>query len=66
MPCGGIADEAVLTIQRLYEIERKGKAMELNGTDLREHALHLLQEFRHWLVGHVGSAQRPRGCWEQQ
>src|SRR5208283_5292171 len=56
---GGSADEAVLKIQRLYEIERKGKAMELNGTDLvqfrREHSLPLLQEFRDWLVGRVGS-----------
>jgi len=56
---GGSADEAVLKIQRLYEIERKGKAMELNGTDLvefrREHSLPLLQEFRSWLEGRVGT-----------
>jgi transposase len=56
---GSSADEAVLKIQRLYEIERKAKAMELNGTDLvqfrHKYALPLLQEFRLWIEGRVGS-----------
>lgn len=56
---GGSADEAVLKIRRLYEIERQGKERELTGTDLvefrRKHALLLLQEFHSWLIARVGS-----------
>jgi transposase len=61
---GGSADEAVLKIRRLYEIERQGKERELTGTDLvefrRKHALPLLQEFHEWLIARVGSTP-PKG-----
>jgi transposase len=53
------ADEAVLKIRRLYEIERREKELKLAGSDLvefrREHALPLLAEFHDWLVARVGS-----------
>jgi transposase len=55
----GSADEAVLKIRRLYEIERQGKERELVGNRLvqfrRENALPLLEEFHDWLVARVGS-----------
>ena len=61
---GGSADEAVMKIRRLYEIERQGKERELTGTDLvefrREHALLLLKEFHGWLIARVGSTP-PKG-----
>jgi transposase len=61
---GGSADEAVLKIRRLYEIERQGKEREFTGTDLvqfrREHALPLLQEFHNWLKARIGSTP-PKG-----
>jgi len=61
---GSSADEAVLKIRRLYEIERQGKALELTGTDLVEfrceHALPLLNEFLVWLEARVGSTP-PKG-----
>lgn len=61
---GGSADEAIMKIRRLYEIERKGKELELKGIDLvqfrREHALPLLKEFHDWLIARVGSTP-PKG-----
>ena len=61
---GGSADEALLKIRRLYEIERQGKERELAGADLlqfrREHAVSLLEEFRGWLERRVG-ATPPKG-----
>lgn len=55
----GSADEAVLKIRRLYEIERRGKEQKLMGTALvqfrREHALPLLEEFHDWLKARIGS-----------
>lgn len=55
----GSADEAVLKIRRLYEIERRGKELKLMGTALvqfrHEHALPLLEGFHDWLVARVGS-----------
>lgn len=61
---GGSADEAVLKIRRLYEIERQGKERELTGTDLvefrRKQAVPLLQEFHAWLTARVGSTP-PKG-----
>lgn len=61
---GGSADEALMKIRRLYEIERQGKERELTGTDLvafrREHALPLLEEFHDWLIARVGSTP-PKG-----
>jgi transposase len=56
---GSSADEAVLKIRRLYEVERQGKEQKLNGSDLvqfrREHALPLLEEFHNWLIARIGS-----------
>lgn len=61
---GTSADEAVLKIRCLYEIERRAEQHKLNGADLvdfrREHALPLLEEFRHWLDARVGSTP-PQG-----
>lgn len=61
---GCSADEALLKIRRLYEIERQGKERELTGADLlqfrREHAAPLLKEFLHWLESRVG-ATPPKG-----
>ena len=61
---GCSADEALLKIRRLYEIERQGKERELEGNDLlefrREHAVPLLEEFRVWLESRVG-ATPPKG-----
>jgi len=61
---GGSADEAVLKIRRLYEIERQGKELELKGIDLvqfrRERALPLLKEFHDWLLARIGSTP-PKG-----
>ncbi len=55
---GGSADEALLRIRRLYEIEMKGKERGLTDEDLlkfrHEHALPLLEAFRLWLEGRVG------------
>jgi transposase len=56
---GSSADEAVLKIRRLYEIEHREKKLKLTGADLvqfrREHALPLLEEFHDWLKARVGS-----------
>jgi transposase len=56
---GGSADEAVMKIRRLYEIERRAEDMKLKGADLvefrHEHALPLLEEFQLWLDARVGS-----------
>jgi len=61
---GCSADEALLKIRRLYEIERQGKERGLTGEELlkirREHALPLLEEFRTWLDARVG-ATPPKG-----
>lgn len=61
---GCSADEAVLKIRRLYEIERQGKERELTGVDLlqfrRDHAVPLLEEFLDWLQSRVG-ATPPKG-----
>ena len=56
---GGSADEAVLKIRRLYEIERRVQEMGIAGAALVEfrqkHASPLLEEFRLWLDARVGS-----------
>jgi transposase len=61
---GSSADEAVLRIRRLYEIEREAKERELTGSDIVkfrcERALPLLQEFRSWLDARV-DATPPKG-----
>jgi transposase len=53
------ADEAMLKIRRLYEIEHREKGLKLAGADLvefrRKHALPLLEEFHDWLKARVGS-----------
>ena len=61
---GTSADEAVLKIRRLYEVEREIKERELTGEDIalfrREHAMPLLQEFRKWLDARIGTTP-PKG-----
>lgn len=61
---GTSADEAVLKIRRLYELERLGKMRELAGKDLvpfrHEHAMPLLEEFHEWLLARVDSTP-PQG-----
>jgi transposase len=61
---GTSADEAVLKIRRLYELEKLGKVRELTGKDLvqfrREHATPLLDEFHKWLLARVDSTP-PKG-----
>lgn len=61
---GCSADEALLKIRRLYEIERQGKERELTGADLLqfrgEYAVPLLEEFRGWLESRV-HATPPKG-----
>jgi len=56
---GSSADEAVLKIRRLYEVEQEEKTRELTGAILvqfrRERALPLLEEFHDWLKARVGS-----------
>lgn len=56
---GGSADEALLKIRRLYEIEREGKDRKLTGAELfqlrQKHSLPLLKEFRAWLDARIGS-----------
>jgi transposase len=55
---GSSADEAVLKIRRLYEIEREAKERELTGSDIiefrRKYALPLLEDFRSWLDARIG------------
>lgn len=61
---GGSADETLLRIRRLYEIEREGDARELTGAALvefrRQNAAPLLEAFHEWLVARVGSTP-PQG-----
>jgi len=61
---GCSADEALLKIRRLYEIERQGTQRELTGEELlqfrREHAVPLLEEFRCWLENRIGTTP-PKG-----
>jgi transposase len=56
---GSSADEAVLKIRRLYDIEREIKERELTEEDIvkyrREHALPLLEEFKNWLDARIGT-----------
>jgi transposase len=56
---GSSADEAVLKIRRLYDIEREIKERELTGDAIvqyrREHALPLLEEFKKWLDARIGT-----------
>lgn len=60
----GSADEALLRIRRLYEIEREGTARELTGEAVveyrRQHAAPLLDAFHGWLVARVDSTP-PQG-----
>lgn len=55
----GSADEALLNIRRLYEVEREGAKQELAGDALvefrRQKAAPLLEAFHGWLVARVDS-----------
>jgi len=55
----GTADEAVLKIRGLYDIERRADQQKITGIALvefrREHAVPLLEAFRRWINDRVGS-----------
>ncbi len=61
---GSSADEAVLKIRLLYEVEREVHERKLMGEDIvkfrHERALPLLTEFHHWLNARIGSTP-PKG-----
>lgn len=61
---GGSADEALLKIRRLYDIEREASHRELTGDDLlafrHERTLPVLEEFHGWLQARIGQTP-PKG-----